>query len=124
MPRRGLQLKLCCGLFVSVYLTSEEFASIAFVAVVTVCSSAAFYPGIDLVQRPRYFCSNAELLSAIGAFSVALATLCAVCSIIVDADATALKTAIIGIGSAIGICALVVAGILGRRMLIAGSRSR
>jgi hypothetical protein len=114
-------LKLCCGLFVSVYLTSEEFASIAFVAVVTVCSSAAFYPGIDLVQRPRYF---AELLSAIGAFSVALATLCAVCSIIVDADATALKTAIIGIGSAIGICALVVAGILGRRMSIAGSRSR
>lgn len=128
MERIGLAMVgLCCGLFVSAYLTRsgiEELTSMTFVAVVTVCSSAAFYLGIDLVRRPRYFCSNAEILSAVGTFSVALATLSAVCSIIVDADATALKTALIAIVWTIGICALILAGLLGRGVSLGNNRFR
>lgn len=118
IERTGLAMVgICCGLFVSAYLTRsgvEEFSSMTSVATITVCSSVAFYLGIDHVHRPRYFCSNAELFGAVGTFSVAFGTLYAVCSIIVDADATTLKTAIVGISWTVGICALVLAGIFGR----------
>jgi hypothetical protein len=123
--RAGLAMAgAMCGTFVAAQLASvdgELFDSVAFIALMTVLGTLAFYLGIDIPRQTRPHrgfeptgTGQIEILSAIGTFLAAFSALVSVYAFIFDEKLRGWGE-LLGFSWMLGIAMLISAGVIARR---------